>query len=349
MYIIKVSLGSESRRVAVDKLMPFGTLQQLIKNMFAAELPSGNFVIKYKDDEDDLVALSSDLELQEAVRQIPANEPVKMLRLFLNETSPANVSISAASFTDLGISAPISIASEPAVAVPAVVAAPASVPEPSYPAIPEPADAQTESKPTAQKSEAPEPAPAVAPAALVRDINVLELIEKRLQEAFKAVSTLMNSLEIDTKMVEVLDGCHKAFTEVSSAAQSKIIVPLSEFTKAKKNDFGSELEKFQAEIKKLQQQLKEEVQKAIAALSSPSQPASSSTSAPVPEGRSPAQEPVPSVYPAVPAEEKLPEDAALDDLNKLAEMGFVDRVRNLELLAKHHGNVLAVVEELLSA
>jgi hypothetical protein len=248
--------------------------------------------------------------------------------------------------SDLGISAPISAASEPAVAVPAVVAVPTSAPAPSYPIISEPVVAQVESTSTSPKSEAPAAAAApVASSQLVRDINVLELIEKRLQEAFKAVSTLMNSLEIDTKMVEVLDGCHKAFTEVSSAAQSKIIVPLSEFTKAKKNDFGSELEKFQAEIKKLQQQLKEEVQKAIASFSAPSQPACASVS----EDRSPAQEPVPSVYPAVPAEEKLPEDAALEDLNKLAEMGFVDRVRNLELLAKHHGNVLAVVEELLSA
>jgi hypothetical protein len=215
--------------------------------------------------------------------------------------------------SDLGISAPISAASEPAVAVPAVVAVPTSAPAPSYPIISEPVVAQVESTSTSPKSEAPAAAAApVASSQLVRDINVLELIEKRLQEAFKAVSTLMNSLE---------------------------------FTKAKKNDFGSELEKFQAEIKKLQQQLKEEVQKAIASFSAPSQPACASVS----EDRSPAQEPVPSVYPAVPAEEKLPEDAALEDLNKLAEMGFVDRVRNLELLAKHHGNVLAVVEELLSA
>lgn len=345
-------MGTESRRVAVDKIMPFATLQQLIKNMFAAELPTGAFVIKYRDDENDLVAICSDLELEEAVRQIPENESMKMLRLYLNETSPASVAISAASFTDLGISSPVSASSSSAVPEVIPVAVPASAPAVSAPnsCSAEIASEKVESSSPAEPvvpnaSAVPSATAPVSSSQIVRDLNVLDLIEKRLQEAFKAVSTIMNTLELEKSMAEVIDGCHKAFTEVSEAAQNKIITPLSHFTKSKKSDFGKELEKFQAEIQRLQQQLKAEVEKAIASFSSSSS-SSPATSCEEPKAAEPA---VASVYPAVPVEENLPETAALDDLNKLAEMGFVDRVRNLELLAKHNGNVLAVVEELLSA
>lgn len=359
--------------------MPYATLYQLIKNMFATELPSGAFVIKYSDDEGDLVAVSSDLELAEAVRQIPEQGAVKMLRLFLNETSPASVSISAASFmganfflslasgnfpptslrmyiptkltmefpcdhVDLGISGAMPASFVSAVPQISSIVEPVSEnpPSPSYPVISDEVVSQINAVPVSEPQA--EKASPASSSQLVRDINLLELIEKRLQEAFKTVSSLMGALEIDTKMVEVIDGCHKALSEISDAAQSKVVTPLSAFAKAKKADFGVEIEKFQAEIKRLQQQLKAEVEKAIASFSNEKSPAASadvSADAVV----------APSVYPPVPASdgESLPENAALDDLNKLAEMGFVDRVRNLELLAKHQGDVLRVVEELLAS
>jgi len=44
----------------------------------------------------------------------------------------------------------------------------------------------------------------------------------------------------------------------------------------------------------------------------------------------------------------LPPDAALRDLSLLEGMGFLSRRRNLDLLAKHKGDVVAVVEDLLA-
>lgn len=367
MFIIKVTLGNDSRRVAVEKMMPFSTLQQLIKNMYAVEL-SATPVIRYRDDENDLVAITSDLELQEALRQIPEQDGMKMLRLYLNEGSAsfqAGQSISASAFTDLGVSSPVSPAAESqsAPSVPVVAAVP-SAPATAAPKVESIVSQSSPSQiPSSSASNAaPAPKPAVAPAQLAHDLSVIALIEKQLQEAFKAVTTFMTALEFDTKMVEVLDGCHKAFTEVSEAAQSKIIVPLQNLTKSKSGEFSKEIEKFQAELKRLREQLKVEVNKALETLSNSVSSSSSSApqeacpapapvapaaAAPAPVAAEPAQ--APSVYPAVPQEEKLPEDAAQEDLNKLAEMGFVDRVRNLELLAKHQGNILAVVEDLLNA
>jgi len=52
------------------------------------------------------------------------------------------------------------------------------------------------------------------------------------------------------------------------------------------------------------------------------------------------------IYPSL--SDSLPPDAASKDLRHLEQMGFLDRSRNLELLAKHKGDMAAVIEALLS-
>jgi len=44
----------------------------------------------------------------------------------------------------------------------------------------------------------------------------------------------------------------------------------------------------------------------------------------------------------------LPPDSAMKDLEQLEGMGFLDRKKNITLLAQHEGNLIAVIEALLS-
>jgi len=44
----------------------------------------------------------------------------------------------------------------------------------------------------------------------------------------------------------------------------------------------------------------------------------------------------------------LPPDSAMKDLEQLEGMGFIDRKKNISLLAQHEGNLIAVIEALLS-
>lgn len=78
--ILKVKLGDEIRRISLERAPSFDELRKIVAQLFG---PS-NYAIKYEDDEKDLVTITSDIELKEAIT-ITAAPSSNILRLFLFE------------------------------------------------------------------------------------------------------------------------------------------------------------------------------------------------------------------------------------------------------------------------
>jgi transcriptional regulator with GAF, ATPase, and Fis domain len=79
---IKATCENENRRFCISEAK-FETLKQMISSLFSIE--SGNeFTVKYKDDENDLVTISSDDELAFAVNLFPTD----ILRIVIDFSKP---------------------------------------------------------------------------------------------------------------------------------------------------------------------------------------------------------------------------------------------------------------------
>jgi len=77
---VKVSLGEELRRFPYDQTTSFSLLVSQIQDLFS--LGSNPYSLKYRDEEGDLISITRDSELLEAVRlQLKANSSI--LRLFI--------------------------------------------------------------------------------------------------------------------------------------------------------------------------------------------------------------------------------------------------------------------------
>jgi len=76
MLVVKVKYGEDTRRVTLDATPTFTDLNNLLCKLFNLS----QFNVKYLDDDGDLVTLSSDIELNEAIK-VASKDSV--LRLFL--------------------------------------------------------------------------------------------------------------------------------------------------------------------------------------------------------------------------------------------------------------------------
>lgn len=148
----------------------------------------------------------------------------------------------------------------------------------------------------------------------------MESIEEKLQSAMTAVSTFVDSLELEDKFRDIVDSVGKKLKQASFSIDEKIFDPLSKMTKLKVQEFKEEILKLGEEIRRIKQQLKSDLAKA----SLPN-----------------AQEPKKSLNTSIPCNE------VLNDLKALEDMGFTDRKLNLELLSQHPNNLDEVINELL--
>lgn len=58
MYALKIKLGKVTRRVTLNAdESSFEKLKETLKRLFSTELTTESFVIKYKDDENDLITV----------------------------------------------------------------------------------------------------------------------------------------------------------------------------------------------------------------------------------------------------------------------------------------------------
>jgi hypothetical protein len=76
---VKVSFGNELRRVSCSGSSSFAALRDLVVQLY--RLPSPSVNIRYQDDEGDLITISTDGEVREALQQ--AKIGLRNLRLFV--------------------------------------------------------------------------------------------------------------------------------------------------------------------------------------------------------------------------------------------------------------------------
>jgi len=82
---VKIHFNDETRRISLEKVPTYGELVETLKQLFPTL--SGKFTVKYQDEDNDMITISSDKELVEAVN-VSAN--TKLLRLTLSDgSSPA--------------------------------------------------------------------------------------------------------------------------------------------------------------------------------------------------------------------------------------------------------------------
>jgi len=79
MLVLKIKYEEDTRRLTLEKEPTFASLKEIVSQLLP-NLPS-QYTLKYRDDDEDLVTLTSDLELREAI--LVANKNNKVLRLVI--------------------------------------------------------------------------------------------------------------------------------------------------------------------------------------------------------------------------------------------------------------------------
>lgn len=64
MPVFKIKFGEDTRRISLDRAPSFDELKQIVKQLFNISQP---FILKYEDEEKDLITIASDGELNEAL------------------------------------------------------------------------------------------------------------------------------------------------------------------------------------------------------------------------------------------------------------------------------------------
>jgi predicted transcriptional regulator len=67
MFVIKLSNGTDIRRITVNQPISLVELTELAKSLFRGTLPP-SFILQYKDDEQEQITVTCDRELEEAFR-----------------------------------------------------------------------------------------------------------------------------------------------------------------------------------------------------------------------------------------------------------------------------------------
>eukprot|EP00029_Vermamoeba_vermiformis_P005653 TRINITY_DN2021_c0_g1_i1.p2 TRINITY_DN2021_c0_g1~~TRINITY_DN2021_c0_g1_i1.p2 ORF type:complete len:368 (+),score=159.44 TRINITY_DN2021_c0_g1_i1:2385-3488(+) len=366
MYIVKVTLGNEIKRIAFDGTASFEELRKLVKTLFPA-LADG-YVLKYKDEDGDIISIFSDLELKEAFRQIEHQPAPQVLRLFVNE------------YIELA---------ESKVEVKPVIKAEVKPVEEKTEEL-QPKYAKLESLYPATRPQVIEPVPEVKPAAepqrqiqKLHEFDLLKVIERNLQKFVSSISTLVGHLNIPAKITQLVEVCQKHL-KVCQDKAGEIGQGLNNFAKQTTDDFLSEFALLKTEVKKLSQEVAKEVRNKADEQKERKENGQIyfpplllfSTSEPKPVESVVQSEvaPQPEVAPAnddlseselaeliehfeieksEQVEEKQPQITLTEqqkaDLAVLEGMGFGnDHTKLLPVLVKHQGNLVAVVEELLS-
>jgi hypothetical protein len=87
MVILKITYKDDIRRVTVAERPSYAAFRAMIENLFCGTLPNG-FLVKYLDDEKDLITIASDRELTEAFTLIGSDENA-LLRLTVTPGRPS--------------------------------------------------------------------------------------------------------------------------------------------------------------------------------------------------------------------------------------------------------------------
>jgi hypothetical protein len=428
MIIVKVSLGTEIKRIAFDDSgATLESLCNLIRVLFPV-LERQPFTLKYKDDEGDIISVLSDLELQECFRQAlqkKTSQPV-VLRLWIdtgdaetqvqpkedpNQTSqmkepqqpqPSQPSQQSQQQSQQGQQLETSSAPE--------------TPNPNEPLYPK-LESKDVSSPTVLPLTSLNPSTNIQKKA---EFDFLKTIEHHLQNVGKMIMDLIRQLNIDSKIGQLFETCQKHVKlcqeklALMGATIGKNVENLGKnienIAKQTRDDFQKEFGILKQELRNLRNEIAVALQKAAEAQKERKDagkvyfppllafkdlrvdtPPSSNQDADTTANNSQCNEGGASwdsnqrtqssqesqicpkddlteselveliqhfelISNSVSQQQPQASSASVDTCNKyesglrsLKEMGFLDTEKNIELLVKHQGDVVAVVDELLKS
>lgn len=87
MFVLKFYFSNEIRRIALSEQVSFANLSELVRSLFPSL--SGKFVLKYRDNENDLITVTSDQELAEAFRVAQSKSPAILKLQVVQVAQPA--------------------------------------------------------------------------------------------------------------------------------------------------------------------------------------------------------------------------------------------------------------------
>jgi len=89
MVLVKAYFGTDARRVTVEDNIPFVELHSLLQKLFSASCSEqSKFWIRYQDEENDLISISTDSDLKEAI--IFCTSKSDILRLYIEPGEERN-------------------------------------------------------------------------------------------------------------------------------------------------------------------------------------------------------------------------------------------------------------------
>jgi len=84
-FVVKIKFQEDTRRISLERAPEFHELTQIAKQLFGVQDPH----FKYEDDEKDLVTITSNIELREAI--VVSAKTGSILRLFLSDKSAVKI------------------------------------------------------------------------------------------------------------------------------------------------------------------------------------------------------------------------------------------------------------------
>lgn len=329
-FVLKIQLGQDIRRLSMDQLPAFDELKHLIRSMFDV-LSSLEFNITYKDEDEDLIGIKSDLDLQEARSLLqrdhnlrlfvvpvvggPTFVPYPTLQaavpesdkpIYSVQSSPEDIDFTT-TFTDLGqIKTEEQVEKEPLKPIEAL-----------------PLEAKNEQTET-NLSEAEFHRSLEALAEDPSNDRVLDSIEEKFKCALEAFTNFMDSLHLRSKFKNLTD----EFEQTLAKVEHSFFQPIERMAQKTGNNIKDELEKFKDELVVLKQKFQARLKELESDATNADVPVNAEAQPAVNPSTDHASSSSPNQIPEVPlVNQAEPPKSAIADLKTLADMGFTDRDR----------------------
>lgn len=336
---LKIKFNEDVRRITLDKPTKFAELRTVLSGLFRS-LPE-NYVLKYVDEEEDLITISSDMELEEAF-ELAKKSPIKILRLNIHaESASAPFVVNQNDVSKLACNAMSDVVN--AQGFQTLISSPGF----------------QQLVPQILNSDAfkQQLIPQMLNANNMQQLlPALTNVTPDLNNLFSALMpVIMNAVTANlqhAKQQAPPQAQQSTQTETTPEKPVEVAVPRETVTFPETSESKELLAKeiaAQFEVVEIEkeptpvvqsspvQEKKQEAKEEISTTSSTSEPAQLAAPEPTP---TPAAEPTPAPAPKVP---EIPEQL-VPAVRALVDMGFTDIARNLDLLEKHNGNLLRVIE-----
>lgn len=313
---LKIKFNEDVRRITLDKPTKFAELRTVLSGLFRS-LPE-NYVLKYVDEEEDLITISSDMELEEAF-ELAKKSPIKILRLNIHaESATAPFVVNQNDISKLACNAMSDVVN--AQGFQTLISSPGF----------------QQLVPQILNSDAfkQQLIPQMLNANNMQQLlPALTNVTPDLNNLFSALMpVIMNAVTANLQHAQQ-QAQQSTQTETTPEKPVEAAVPTATFEVVEIEKEPTPVAQ-SSPVQEKKQEAKEEISTTSTSSASPAQPAPEPTPTPVAE---PAPAPTPTKVPEIP-EQLVPAVRALVD------MGFTDITRNLDLLEKHNGNLLRVIE-----